>query len=199
MGSNPREEIMNTDEKHTLLLQLKDSSYQAFTRLYEEYFDMLYGFVFSLVRSHDVTTEIVQETFIKVWVNRTKIDLEQSFKAWLYRMARNLLLDHIKKQFRNPLFEDYLAHTGNEKLAVSADETRMDFDTFRHTLIKVKNKLPPRQAEIFELCKEQGIPAPEVARRLNITEQAVYNNLSLAMKLIRKEMAPYASFLTLFF
>jgi RNA polymerase sigma-70 factor (ECF subfamily) len=97
------------------------------------------------------------------------------------------------------LFENYLLHSANEELATDADENRMDFDLFQEKLLQAKKKLPPRQAEIFELCKEKGISAPEVAQRLNISEQAVYNNLSRAMKFLRKELAPFLRFMTIFF
>ncbi|MDR2920483.1 MAG: sigma-70 family RNA polymerase sigma factor [Tannerella sp.] len=182
-----------------LLQQLKDGSYTAFNSLYEEYFDLLYGFVFSLTRSHDATKDIVQETFIKVWVNRHKIETTLPFKPWLYLMAKNYLLDQVKKQFHSPVFEDYLVHASNEQLSVNPDEEKIDFDNFRKTLESIKMKLPQRQAEIFTLCKEQGLPASEVARQLNISEQAVYNSLSRTMKFIRTEMAKFSVFILLFF
>lgn len=189
---------MNTDMKNTLLLQLKEGAYHAFTKLYEEYFDLLYGFVFSLTRSHDATAEIVQETFIRVWINRRNIDLDKSFKSWLYRIAHNLILDEVKKQFHAPLFEDYLVHLSDEKLATK-EEDEPDFDAFRRSLSKVKSELPARQAEVFELCKEQGLSAADVAEQLHISEQAVYNYLSQGMKTIREKMARFSFLLSLFF
>lgn len=189
---------MDADVKNTLLLQLKEGSYHAFTKLYEEYFDLLYGFVFSLTRSHETTTEIVQETFIKVWINRHNIDLDKSFKSWLYRIAHNLILDEVKKQFHTPLFEDYLVHVSDPKLATT-EEDELDFDTFRKTLHKVKGELPPRQAEVFELCKEKGLSAADVAQQLSISEQAVYNHLSQAMKTVREKMSHFSFLLSLFF
>lgn len=189
---------MDTDVRNTLLLQLKEGSYHAFTKLYEGYFDLLYGFVFSLTRSHDTTAEIVQDTFIKVWINRHNIDLDKSFKSWLYRIAHNLILDEIKKKFHTPLFEDYLIHISDEKLAVTEEE-ELDFDTFKKTLCRVKTELPPRQAEVFELCKEQGLTAADVAQQLNISEQSVYNHLSQAMKTIREKMSRFSFLLSIFF
>lgn len=193
------ERDMDINAKNTLLQQLKEGSYYAFDKLYEEYFDLLYGFVFSLTRSRQTTAEVVQDTFIKVWLNKHKIDTDQSFKAWLYRIARNSLLDEVKKQFHSPLFDDYLIHTSNEKLAINEEEEMVDFDAFRQALHKVKEELSPRQAEVFELCKEQGLAAAEVAQQLNISEQAVFNHLSLAMKTIRQKMAHFSFLFSIFF
>lgn len=187
------------NQNTVLLQQLKEGSYKAFTHLYGDYFDLLYGFVFSLTRSHVKTTEIVQETFIKVWINRSKIEVDLSFKAWLYRMAKNLLLDQLRSQFHLPLFEDYLVHVSDEQLSVDANEGSFDFHLFQRALAKTKQKLSPRQAEVFELCKEQGLSVEEVVRRLNISEQAVYNYLSQAMKVIREDLSHFMPLLYLFF
>ena len=106
-----------------ILKQLKEGSYKAFNSLYEQYFDLLYGFIFGLTRSHEQTKELVQEAFIKVWINRQKIDLDLSFKAWLFKMAQNQLKDQLKKQFNNPVFEDYLIHCSDEQLSVNEQDS----------------------------------------------------------------------------
>ena len=180
-------------------MQLKQGSYKAFNALYSQYFDLLYGFVFTLTRSHMQTTELVQDTFIKVWLNRQKIDPDLSFKAWLYTIARNNLLDQVKKQWNNPLFEDYLNHCTEEKLLVNEQNGSFDFEAFRRLLDQSKKKLSPRQAEVFELNKEQDYTVSEIASKLNISEQVVYNYLSQAKTILQKEMKPFqAMFLLLF-
>lgn len=185
------------DNNTILLKQLKKGSYKAFDYLYEHYFDLLYGFIFSFTRSHDLTTELVQETFIKVWVNREKIDTNLSFKAWLYKIAKNQLIDILKKQLHSPSFEDYLSHCSDEKLVVNSDEDSFDYEAFRQSLIFAKTKLSPRQAEVFGLCKEQGYSTTEVSRLLNISENVVYNYLSQAITILRKEMSSHYYFLCL--
>lgn len=182
-----------------LLTRLKNGSYKAFDCLYEQYFDLLYGFVFTLTRSHGQTRELVQETFIKVWIYRQKIDPSLSFKAWLYKMARNQLLDNFRKQWNDPLFEDYLAHCTDEKLAVNSEDDSFDYEAFRNSLIRAKTKLSPRQTEVFELCKEQGYSAPEVAAQLDISENVVYNYLSQAIAILRKEMNSHTRLFSILF
>lgn len=176
------------EENIVLLQQLKNGSYKAFELLYTQYFDLLYGFVFRLSRSHQQTKELVQDTFTKVWIYRERIDLNLSFKAWLYKIAKNQLLDEWRKQLRTPLFDDYLNHCTNENLVVNSSEDSADFDLFKQALVKAKKKLSPRQREVFEQCKEEGFTATEIAQKLNISEQAVYNYLSQALKIIREEL-----------
>ena len=181
-----------------LLLELKAGSYKAFNVLYETYFDLLYGYVFGLIRSHSKTEEIAQDAFIKVWLNRSQINAEYSFKAWLFRIAKNQLVDNFKKQLAEPLFEDYLYHCENES-GLTLPEQDFDFELFASALKKAKLKLSPRQLEVFELCKEEGLSSAEVADKLNISKQVVWNYLSQALELLRKEMKDFSFTFSLFF
>lgn len=175
-----------------ILEQLKVGSYKAFTQIYNHYFDLLYGFIFRLVYSHEMTSEIVQNTFIKVWENREKIDPEGAFKSWIFKIAKNDIIDRFRIQMNNPLFEDYLNYCNNENLTVS-EECFFDFEQFRAALIKAKTELSPRQAEVFELCKEEGLSAKVVAQQLHISEQAVYNYLSQTIHFLRNKLKPFLS------
>lgn len=187
-------------EQETLLLnKLKQGSYKAFDALYGQYFDLLYGFMFTLTRSHEQAKELVQDAFVKVWIYREQIDTTQSFKAWLYRIAQNRLTDQIRKQLNDPLFEDYLSLCANESLLVNPEMDSFDFEAFRLSLGCAKEKLSPRQRAVFDLCKEQGLTAGEVATRLQVSEQVVYNYLSQALAILRKELKPFYSLLFLLF
>jgi RNA polymerase sigma-70 factor (ECF subfamily) len=184
-------------EKH--IIGLQNSSYKDFRVLYDTYAGNLHGFVFGLVKSESLTKDIVQETFIKVWINRKNIDAQQSFKSYLFKISQNLIIDNFRKQMSNPFFESYLNY--NEKLSVENDiEQKIDFDLFAERLEIAKHKLTPRQREIFELNKEQGISVLEIAQRLNINEQTIYNQLSTAMRLLKKEIGTFGIFFfTIFF
>lgn len=172
--------------------QLKNDSYEAFNALYSEYFNLLYGFVFSLTRSHEETKGIVQDTFIKVWVCRSQINPELSFKAWLYKIAKHQIIDILRKKMSDPLFESYLNCVGEEKLTITQEEDYLDFETFKKHLEQSLKKLSPRQAQVFHLAKEMGYSAKEVADILNVSEQVVYNYLSQALAILRKDLSKYS-------
>lgn len=180
-----------------LLKQLRDGSHQAFQRLYESYFDLLYGFIFRLTHSHQLSTEIVQITFTKVWNSHEQILPEESFKAWLFKIGKNEVINALKKQWRDPLFVDFLSYCESEDLSVEPDEA-YDFNQFKGDLQIAKQKLTFRQRLIFELYHEQGLPAKEIAERLEINEQSVYNHLSKALAVLRNELRVYGSMLLVF-
>lgn len=189
---------MDTIEKE-YVIGLTKGSYKDFTSLYKIYSPRLYAFVFDLVRSQTVTKDIVQETFIKIWVIRTQVDVTLSFKSFLFTIARNLVLNEFRRQLNNPVFTDYIEYTNCADLAENTTERQMDFDAFNRRLQLAKQKLTSRQREIFELNKEAGLSPVEIARKISISEQSVRNQLSASLQILKKEMADYNFLFAVFF
>ena len=170
------------DVERIYLERLRSGSYRDFTKLYESYASRLYAFALHLTHSDALAKDIVQETFIKVWVRREQIDLDMSFSAFLFTMAKNQLLNEFRRQANSPLFlEDVVLNESGD-----GEET-------------AKQKLTPRQRELFELNKEQGITITEIAAKALISEQSVRNQLSQALRVLRKELGKYALLFSLFF
>ena len=71
------------DEKD-LIRKLKSGSASAYKELYEQWVSRLYGFVYRYVKSEAVTDDIVQETFLRIWTNRSGLNPESSFKSYLF-------------------------------------------------------------------------------------------------------------------
>lgn len=183
-----------TKNEQILLRQLQAGSHQAFQRLYESYFDLFYGFIFRFTRSHSFTIDIVQITFTKVWDSHAQIIPDNSFKAWLFKIGKNEMINALKKQWNDPLFVDFLSLYESESLQVEPDDT-YDLNRFKEDLKVAKQKLTFRQRLVFELYQEQGLSATEIANQLQINEQSVYNHLSKALATLRNELRIYGPLL----
>lgn len=70
----------------------------AFAELMHPYFGPLYGFVFLMVRDRDMAEDVVQEACIKAWRHLSRYDRTQSYKTWLYTIAKRTALDALKKK-----------------------------------------------------------------------------------------------------
>ncbi|MGL5318206.1 MAG: RNA polymerase sigma factor [Bacteroidales bacterium] len=172
-----------------LIIGLKRGDYGAFRILYETHADHLKGFIFKLCRSEEIAEDITQETFLKVWSHHRSIDETLSFKAYIFRIAQNLLVDEIRRTAKNPLFEDYMVHCENLAMSHNNVDQELDFEDFLKNLQNAKEKLTPRQKEIFELSKETGASIKEISTKLDITERSVYNHLYSSLQIIREELA----------
>ena len=185
------------DEKD-LIRKLKSGSASAYKELYEQWVSRLYGFVYRYVKSEAVTDDIVQETFLRIWTNRSGLNPESSFKSYLFTISWHLLLKELRRQLNHPSMEEYLAYQNGPAISGEYIESNIDFEHFRAALTQAKQKLSPRQREIFELNKEQDIPIADIAARLSIGEQVVRNQLSVALKTIRTELQNHAFLLSIF-
>lgn len=106
-------------------------------------------------------------------------------------------MKELRRQLNHPQMEDYLDF---KKELISTDnvEAKYDFDLFLKELEVAKQKLTPRQREIFVLNKEYNLSVTEIASRLSITEQVVRNQLSAALKVLRNELSNYSYLFILF-
>ncbi len=188
---------MNKEQEH--IEGLIKGCYHDFTLLYEMYSPRLYAFVFSLCHSESISKDIVQEAFIKIWEQRSTLNAELSFQSFLFTIAKNRLLNEFRKEINHlvPLDESIIAP---EKIQIENNaEQNISIDEFNRQLIEAKKELTPRQRELFELNKEKGISVTEIAKRTNISEQSIRNQISSATQILRKKMNKYLLLFSIFF
>ena len=94
--------------------------------------------------------------------------------------------------------EQFMIYQYDEQKTSNEGEYIVDFEHFCLALEKAKQKLTPRQREIFEMNKELNISVSDIAKELSITEQVVRNQLTAAFKVIRPELKHCFNLLVLF-
>lgn len=172
------------DEKYHVE-KLKNGSYKNFGVLYEHYWPHLYGYAFGLIRNKMIAEDIVQETFIKIWTKRELIDVELSFKSFLFTIAHNRIFNEFRKQVSSPQFADYIEHSNSMCLSENNIEKKIDYEEFLKSVEKAKSKLSPRLLQIYKMNKEDGMSISEIVSLLGIGEQTARNQLTKALKQIR--------------
>ncbi len=168
---------MKSNKSNTELLQLiREDNMVAFYNLYERYSKRLFGFVLKYLKQESDAEEIVQEVFIKIWENRASIDIFSSFESFLFTIAYNKTIS----LFRQRTTENkYLEHL---KSIQQVDEEPVIIDEIYYTELKDKiqsllDELSPRQKEIFQLSREQGLTHQEIAAKLNISVNTVKKHM----------------------
>lgn len=188
-----------TSIEQQYILELNRGSYRAFDALYSMYSRRLYAFALKLTKSHTDAKEIVQDTFVKLWLNREHVLPSESFQSYLFTITKNTILNKVRTVVNAPVFVDYLDFINEQRLSENKVVEELDLDDFRKKLNNAKKSLTETQIQVFELSKEMGYNNPEVARQLNLSEQTVKNQLSLALKTLRKKLQDNSALFTIFF
>ncbi len=136
-----------------------------------------------MVKDTDVAEELLQDVFLKVWNSREKIDIERSFKSWIYAIAINTVYDHYRKLSRDARLQQELINQFSE-IYQSADDDFI-YEQRRELLEKALHEMPPQRLAVFKLCKLQGKSYQEAALELSISPSTVSNQLVQATKFLK--------------
>lgn len=85
------------DNDKELLKKYLNGDELAFEALVKKYTKLIYFFIFRQVKDPQLSEDLTQETFIKVWKNLRKFDFDKSFKTWIFKIAKNLTIDYFRK------------------------------------------------------------------------------------------------------
>ncbi|MEW6202995.1 MAG: RNA polymerase sigma factor [bacterium] len=158
----------------------------AFDILAAHYGRRLYNFIYSVVGNHQSTDEVLQETFIKVFTCIKKYTRDAAFSHWLYKIAYNQCLDHIKSESRRTAreklyCEDCYTETSDdrevEKLALRRD------DQLR--LVQALQKLSEKQRTAICLFTIGGFSIKEAGWIMGCSDGAVMSHLHRARQNLR--------------
>ncbi|CAM1345147.1 RNA polymerase sigma factor [Tenacibaculum amylolyticum] len=155
----------------------------VYKKIYDLYSDGLYGFMLYKCGDSDKAEDFVQEAFVKLWTNCSKVIYEKA-KSYLYTIANNLFLDDYAHQ------KVVLAH---RKLGVktSTNETPeylIEEQEFLKKLQQAIANLPEKQREVFLMNRIDKKKYREIGEELNISIKAVEKRMTLALKTLRTQI-----------
>lgn len=183
-----------TDEQ-LLLQKTSEGDRQAFSELYTYYTPLLFRLLFPLTHaSKEDTEEIIQEIFLKIWENRALLPAIQSFQAYVFRMARNMMVSQFRKKTVQKKATQALSLQGEPVTNRPADDIL--FIEYHAIAREAINRLPPRQRQIFELRTGEDLSLNEIAVHLGISLAAVKKQLYAAIDFIKDHLRRHAGWLT---
>jgi RNA polymerase sigma-70 factor (ECF subfamily) len=164
---------------------LKRGDIHAFNELFDRYGKRLYRFSMGYLKSTADAEEIVQEVFLKIWHNREELSAQKSFEAYLFTIAKNGILNTIRKSKSEQVYLNYVK-IHPEKNVLLDDE--LNFNELDQAYKEAVEQLSPRRKEIFLLSREQFFTNAEIAEKMNISVKTVENQMTSALSEIRKSL-----------
>jgi RNA polymerase sigma-70 factor (ECF subfamily) len=179
-----------------LVERVREGDTTAFRGLVERYQGRVYGMVYGMVRNREDARDITQDAFVKAYNNLDSFRLESSFYTWLYRIAMNLAIDHLRKRKRRgqTSFDEQVASRdadGGIDEAHHQDSPRklLERQQLYARIMDAMEKLPEDQRQAVLLRELEGLSYKEIADVMGIPEGTVMSRLFYARKKLQRLLA----------
>lgn len=156
----------------------------SFKIFFDDHFTEIRNFIYYKTSNVEISEDLAQECFLKIWERRQRVNPETA-KNYLYTVAKNLSLDHIKKQ------KGFFAFI-NKKTKVTNGETPLyilEEKEFDEQLQRAIAELSEKQRVVFLMNRIDDLTYKEIADRLGLSVKAVEKRMMQALKLLKEQIA----------
>ena len=164
-----------------LLAAIRNDDYAAYHKLFVRYYNRLCCYVYHVLENKEDAEDVVQELFLTLWSNRSKIVTGENVSGYLYKMAKNQALNHIRKQ------TNYKTTLENREKQLSYyEENALETEEFRMILYGCINQLPDRCKEVLLLHRVKGMKQKEIADMLSISVKTIKNQIWASLQRLKR-------------
>ncbi len=176
-----------------LFSQVAENSHDAFRKLFALYQPRLLRYAYQLMKIREEADEVVQETFVKLWLKRDILMSVDDPEKFVYAVLRNVSLDRLRKIARDGKLREEvwkrietISNTTEEQVLASESDAliRQAFE-----------RLSPHKQVIFQLSRHEGLSHDQIADKLQISRNTVKNQLASSLRFIRAYLDRLAIFL----
>jgi RNA polymerase sigma-70 factor (ECF subfamily) len=184
--SSPWAEASDRD----LLFALRQDDEAALDELIGRKTKPLLQLVSRILGDLEEARDVVQVTFFKVWENRRKFDERWSPNTWIYRIASNLAIDHLRSRRSRERSQEPVRQHLRQVADGRAhhDLSRIQQSEVAAIFRELAAALSEKQRMVFLMREVEGLSSPEVAGILGCRESTVRNHLFNARKYLRGEL-----------
>lgn len=187
------------DEQFDLIVAIKEGDPHSLELLFRRLYPRLYSYARKFLNDTHESEEIVQELFYKIWVERDRLDENQSLSAYLFTSVKNRCLNALETRKSRTKHADVMRYlylnessdfTSSHNVLV-AKELERDFED-------ALQDLPPECKRIFELSRFEGLRYKEIALQLNVSIKTVETQISRALAKLRLQLREHIAIVLLF-
>ena len=175
-------------------MALRNSDETAFKKLFERFYPKVKSFLVSCNLKNDLD-DVLQETFISVWKRREHIDLDKSFDAYIFTIAKNYALKNLRKRIIGEIRSSEIEINDT---AVPIDRI-VDVGFYDERIQSSINSLPPRSKAVFQMKRYEGLSTLQIAQKMGIAPKTVENYMHKALTTLKKELEHLAWLILIYF
>lgn len=192
--SDPRLGVAEDDDDIRIMERLRDGDCDAIGELVDRYQNELVGFFYHHVWNQIEAEELAQTVFINIFRARARYRVSAKVRTYLYRIAHNALIDHVRRRKRHLSLEAEVGAGGLtlRQVLPAEDAEYVDRDEQARTRERIRvavEALPEGQRDVFVLANNQGLRYQEVGSVLGIPEGTVKSRMFAAVRSLRAALA----------
>lgn len=175
--------MYTTDEQLVKLLQEGEAS--AFALLYEKYRYPLYLYCYRLLHDRQLAEDATHDAFLKIRSAITSLERAESFRAWLFQIARNEVMQHVRRWRRNGQVD--IENVWEEETLFEQYDQLETKELVQHALRMLRTEY----REVLILREYEQFSYAEIANITGTTESSVKSRIFKARKALLKKLEPY--------
>jgi RNA polymerase sigma-70 factor (ECF subfamily) len=169
---------------------LEKGKEEAFSEIYDRYWERLYMYVFNRMHSGDLAFEITQDLFVSLWQRRREVVFHSSLSGYLFASVRYRIVRHINNsKIREKYFRDFENFTGS--YSDNSNEESVNLHQLEEAIELSIQELPGRCQEIFRMSRYRNMSVKEIATHLGLSHKTVENQLTIALKHLRASLGEF--------
>ncbi len=153
---------------------------KEFRCIYDQFFEGIRSYLFYRSGNTELSTDIAQETFIRVWEKQFNYE-PKKIKSLLYKISGDMFLSHLR---REKIANDYLKEIKFNFKKENIDNP-LEYDELLQSYEIALAKLPEKQRVVFLMNRMEGLTYKEISERLQIGVKAVEKRMSSALSKLR--------------
>lgn len=164
--------------------------------LFSIYFVPLCQVAFRIVHNQQVAKDVVQDVFVRLWTNKERLHIQTSILGYLKKSVTNASIDNQRCAYEARKVQ-WDAASNLQQATIQTATTHVERDVeAKETAALVERaigQLPERCRLVFILSRREGLSYKQIAEKLEISPKTVENQMSKALKILRKALATVLS------
>ena len=179
---------MDENQINNLLGEIKNGNRESFDQIFRRYYSPLVHFGVRFVADADLSAEIVQDLFVRLWSNRENLSFSNSFESYLMRSVRNSAITYINKE-RSHAEANLKVFSGDSD--VNDPSEMLQSSNLEETYRKILSDMPEKRREVFLASRFDGMKYAEIAEKMGVSQKTVEAHMSAAIKQLREGLKAY--------
>lgn len=159
----------------------------AFERIFHRYYPMVSGFIRGMLKDDVMAEDVSQNIFMKLWINRFRLEKDTCLRSYLCVLARNEALNILRSKSAKSIVLQ--PDVQEPKIFEPAVEDWYNYVETNARLRSDIEAMPPQRRAIFKMSRYENLSNLEIAIRLNLSVRTVEKHIELALKDLRRSMS----------